>query len=258
MAPSLPPPRSSGAHLSKPRRFFRSGPPTAQSKAVSPHFSQAAHALGRERAYLVAFEHWWIGLWAGEDEYQSLQPHFSAAAEKTAVSLEAEHALAAWKLCPSDFEEEAMTNERLAAQVNAFIWAFNLPGFVELANELLTKDGKLSAFCIEERIFRIAIAGRHTPASIVWHALGYERASLLPGRFGNMLLRAGDVAAAEEKVRSAYAGTSRQDLLDTAKRYCGGSVCEGTLSEAIDFLPEGLAQARQRTLGFLALARPQL
>ena len=34
-------------------------------------------------------------------------------------------------------------SEQLAAQAHAFIWAFNLPGFGELAEELVTEDGKL-------------------------------------------------------------------------------------------------------------------
>ena len=60
--------------------------------------------------------------------------------------------------------------------------------------------------------FRMAITARHTPVSIVWHALGYERACLLPGRMGNMLLRPSEVAAALEQTRRAYAGTSPQEL----------------------------------------------
>jgi hypothetical protein len=206
----------------------------------------------------VAFDHWWLSFLAGEDEYERLLPDFMAAAEKAAMSPESLRALAAWRHRPSDFEEAAAMSEQLAAQAHAFIWAFNLPGFGGLAEELVTEDGKLSGFCTEEHLFQMAITARHTPVSIVWHALGYERAILLPGHFGNMLLHPGEVAGAEEKVRLAYAGTSSQDLLDAAKRYCGQSVYEQTLVDVINFLPDGLAQAKERKLGFLALARPQI
>lgn len=103
----------------------------------------------------------------------------------------------------------------------------------------------------------MAITARHTPVSVVWHALGYERAILLPGHFGNMLLHPGEVAGAKERVRLAYARTSSQYLLDAAKR-CGLSVYEQTLVDVTNSLPDGLAQAKERKLGFLALARPRI
>ena len=34
------------------------------------------------------------------------------------------------------------------------------------------------------------VCARHTPVSILWHALGHQRAGLLPGKFGNLLLSA--------------------------------------------------------------------
>jgi hypothetical protein len=107
----------------------------------------------------------------------------------------------------------------------------------------------------------MAITARHTPVSIVWHALGYERASLLPGRMGNILLSPPEIAdaeEAEERVCRAYVGTSPQDLLGAAKRYCDWSVCDEELRRVIGFLPDGLARAQELHLGFFALARPRI
>jgi hypothetical protein len=103
----------------------------------------------------------------------------------------------------------------------------------------------------------MTIAARHTPFSIVWHALGYERARLLPGQMGDMLLGPDEIAGAQG-TRRAYVGTSPQDLLAAARRYCGSIVDDDTLREVLDFLPDGLARARQLKGGFLALARPQI
>jgi hypothetical protein len=145
-----------------------------------------------------------------------------------------------------------------ASRVNAFIWAFNLPGFDELAREFLVRGGRFAGFPAEERLFRLIIAARHTPVSIVWHALGCEPASLLPGHMGNMLLHPREIAHAQEQAARAYAGTSAHALLDAARRYCSASIYDDTLRDVIGFLPDGLTDARERQSGFLALARPQI
>jgi hypothetical protein len=113
------------------------------------------------------------------------------------LSEQAQRAIAAWRTHPSDFEQEAfITRPEVADQANAFIWAFNLAGFVKLTRRIFIEEGPLAAILVEENFFRMAITARHTPVSIAWQALGYERAWLLPGRMGNMLLRPSEVAAA--------------------------------------------------------------
>jgi hypothetical protein len=104
----------------------------------------------------------------------------------------------------------------------------------------------------------MAICARHTPVGILWHALGHERGSLLPGRMGNLLLHPREIADAREQTRRAYAAASTQDLLDAARRCCSWSVSDDTLREVIGFLPDGLARAAELRRGFLALARPQI
>jgi hypothetical protein len=59
---------------------------------------------------------------------------------------------------------------------------------------------------------------------------------------GNMLLRPDEIAGAQEATRRVYTGTSPQDLLSAARRYCGSSVDDDTLREVLDFLPDGLAR----------------
>src|SRR5262249_19673796 len=159
------------------------------------------------------------------------------AAKKAVLSEESQRVIEAWRQRPADFEQDLTMSEEAAAQVDAFIWAFNLPGFDGLAREFLTQNGKFAGFVSQERWFRMVIAARNAPVSILWHALGYERASLLPGQMGNMLLHPNDVADAKEKVRRAYAGTSSQHLIEVAKRYCGWSVYEDTLRDVLSFLP---------------------
>jgi hypothetical protein len=207
----------------------------------------------------VGVDYWWFGFFVDERIYNLAQPHFAAAAKKTALSRQSRHAIAAWRVNPSDFEQEAfISRPETADQTNAFIRAFNLAGFVELTTDIVTGNGPLTEILNEQSLFRMAITARHTSVSIVWHALGYRRAHLLPGLMGNMLLRPDEVEEALEKARSAYAGTSPQDLLDAARRYCSGSVGDEELRQTLNFLPEGLAAAMQRKSGFLTLACPRI
>jgi hypothetical protein len=206
----------------------------------------------------MSFDHWWIGLFIDASECALLKPYFYEAAKKAILSADSQRAIEAWRHHPADFEQEATITEAAAAEAHAFIWAFNLPGFDALAKEFLTRNGKFTEFVSEARSSRIVMASRHTPVSILWHALGYERASLLPGQMGNMLLHPNDVTAANEKIHLAFAGTSPQDLIDRAKRYCGLSVSGDTIQDILSFLPDALSHARKFRLGFLALARPQI
>jgi hypothetical protein len=210
----------------------------------------------------MGFHHWWWGFFTDENEYTRLLPYFTEAAKKAVLSPKSQQAFDAWRRRPSDFEQDALTEET-AAQINAFIWAFNLPGFNELAYDLLAVRSRTpgfdAGFDIEARFFRWASTAKNTPVSIIWHALGYERASLLPGRMGNMLLHPREIADAKERVCRAYAGTSPQNLLDAAKCYCDRDVSDERLRhDVISFLPDGLARAEELRLGFLALARPQI
>jgi hypothetical protein len=207
----------------------------------------------------VGVDYWWFGFFVDERMYNLVQPHFAAAAAKTTLSPESRHAIAAWRVNPSDFEQEGfISRPETADQTNAFIRAFNLAGFVELTTDIVTGNGPVTEILNERSRFRMAITPRHTSVSIVWHALGYRRASLLPGLMGNVLLRPDEVEQALETARSAYAGTSPQDLLDAARRYCSGSVGDDALRETLNFLPDGLDAAMRWKSGFLTLACPRI
>jgi hypothetical protein len=207
----------------------------------------------------VSFDHWWIGLFVDEAACQRFKPDFEAAAEKAVLSPQSQQAIAAWQNRPSDFEQgAALSGAETEGEPSAFIWAFNLPGFDELAKQFFVQDGKFADYLIEEHFFRMATCARHTPVSILWHALGHERGSLLPGRMGNLLLHPREIEDASEKTRRAFAAASPPDLLDAARRYCSWSVSDDTLRDVIGFLPDGLARAAELQRGFLALARPQI
>jgi len=179
----------------------------------------------RRQGYQVSFDHWWIGLFVDEAGYERLKPAFAAAAEQAVLSPQSEQAMAAWRKHPSDFDQGAAPRSPEAEdEPHRFIWAFNLPGFVELAAQLFVNGGKFTEFLVEEEFFQMAICGRRTPVSFLWQALGYQRASLLPGRMGNLLLHPREIEDAREKTRRAYAGASPRDLLDAARRYCSWDV----------------------------------
>jgi hypothetical protein len=207
----------------------------------------------------MSFDHWWAGFFIDESAYERLIPNFAEAAKKAVLSPASQQALAACRSRPSDFDENASASRPATATLaNTFIFAFNLPGFDEFAEQLLVQGGRLVEFAGEKNFFRMAMTARHTPVSILWQALCAERAGLLPGRMGNLLLHPSEVSQAQEQTRRAFAGTSPPRLLDAARRYCGSSVDDEALRQVLDFLPEGLMRAIEFRTGFLAVARPQI
>lgn len=203
----------------------------------------------------MSFDHWWMGFFVEESEHAWLAAEFASAAEQAMLDA-SEEALAAWRRSPGMFDQDAAMGDALAAEANRFIAAFNLPGFDALAARFATEGGY--AEFAERRFFRWVMAAQHTPVSILWRALGPERVDALPGRMGNMLIHPRDIAEAERVAHKAYEGAAPERLLDAARRYCGWSVADDQLREIIGFLPDGLAEARQRGQGLLALARAQI
>jgi hypothetical protein len=206
----------------------------------------------------MSFAHWWIAISIDEDDYKLIEPHFAAASEKALLSNEARQAIEAWRSSSTRFDQDNATSKAAASLANAFIGAFNLPGFDELAEQFLAGDGRFVDFLNEERVLKMTIAARHTPVSILWRALGYDSAIRLPGRMGNMILHPGQIVAAEEEMRSAYSETNPEALLPAAKRYCDHSVDDESLREILSFLPNSLARARALGRGLLTLARAQI
>jgi hypothetical protein len=205
----------------------------------------------------MSFDHWWISVFVDAAEYEAFEPAF-AAAQKAAASSEATRILNAWRDRSFDSELDVATNEQIAKRIDAFIQAFNLPGFAELARDICTQDGRFASFDLERHGFRMVIAARYTPVSVLWYALGYERAGLLPGQLGNLLLHPRETDSALRNTERAFAGTSSDGLLESGRRYCGHSVSDESLREILDFLPTALAQANERKQGLLALARAQI
>jgi hypothetical protein len=206
----------------------------------------------------VSFGHWWIGYFIDQSGYEKIAPEFAAATARAVLPEQSQRALQAWRRGPSVFEQDLEMSEQTASQIHAYIWAFNLPGFDWLAEQLLTKGGSLNTLVDYDHVHQMIITSAHTPVSILWHALGAERASELPGQMGNLLLRADEIDEALAKVRRAYTGVSQDDLLDRARRYCSWRVEDDDLQEVFGFLPNGLARARELGRGFFSVARPQI
>src|SRR5450631_3961356 len=132
----------------------------------------------------MSFDHWWIGLFVDEAGYERLKPAFAAAAEQAVLSPQSEQAIAAWRKHPSDFDQGAAPRSPEAEdEPHRFIWAFNLPGFVELAGQFIVSGGTFTEFLVEEEFFQMATCARRTPVGILWQALGYQRAACFPARW---------------------------------------------------------------------------
>lgn len=207
----------------------------------------------------MSVSYWWIGFFVDEAMHARIKPHFDAATANSALSREAQEAIAAWCDRPSGYEETAPSPTREKAdRTNAFLRAFNLSGFVALARQLLAQDGALADLLREQKLFRMASTARHPPVSMVWHVLGFERAKGLPGQMGNMLLSPAEVEGALDATRRAFEGPPPDHLLAVARRYCGVSVNDESLREALTFQPDGLAAALEWNEGFFALTCPRI
>src|SRR5262249_2659237 len=138
-----------------------------------PH--RAAHAPRLEPAPALSggpmsFDHWWFGVLLEPADHARIAPGFAAALEEAVLSPQAKRALDAWRPRTADFTR-AGQSARHVEVVNAFIWAFNLPGFEEFAEEVFTDDALRVDLLDEQKLFRFAMIPRNTPVSIVWHAL---------------------------------------------------------------------------------------
>jgi hypothetical protein len=80
----------------------------------------------------------------------------------------------------------------------------------------------------------------------------------LPGQMGNMLLSPAEVEPALEATRRAFEVPPADHLLAVARRYCGLSVNDESLREALTFQPDGLAAAFEWNEGFFALTCPRI
>jgi hypothetical protein len=201
----------------------------------------------------MAVSHWWFGFLIDQAEHDDLSPGFLAAAENAVTTPEAKAVLSSWMRRPSDFDEPGP-----GEQANDFIRAYNLSGFDEFAFRFVGGEGDCVRFLDDGHLFRFVTTRQVTPMSVVWQVLGPERALMLPGRMGNLLLSPADVPECHDQVSEAYAGLTIDVLFERALRYCAPSVFnEESLREAITFLPDGLRQARDAGKGFLSLARTE-
>jgi hypothetical protein len=151
----------------------------------------------------MSVSHWWVGFLIDEAEHERVLVRFQEAADKAVANPAADSILEAWKRRPSDFDHgDSYGSIADGERINAFISAFNVPAFRELGLEFF--KGELRDHIAEQRFFRFVSVRRCTPVSIVWQVLGPERALLLPGNLGNLLLRAAEVPSAVEKVEQAY------------------------------------------------------
>jgi hypothetical protein len=206
----------------------------------------------------MSVSHWWVSFLIDETEYAGFLPPFKTALTAP-VPEEGPRGIDLWRADPASFESLAFLRGVKNEHVNDFLWAFNLPGFGEFSKELFFRGGPFSSYLREERLFRFVSIARNPPVAVLWHALGYERARLLPGTMGNLLLAPGDVADAASAVSRAYDGTSAEELLVRGVRFCEADIhSPEQVKNAITHLPELLARASDERKGVLTFARSEL
>lgn len=116
----------------------------------------------------------------------------------------------------------------------------------------------MANFLNAETCYRFISVRRCTPGALLWHAIGCERASRMPGIFGNVFLTAGQVADALKQAEAALAGLVLEDALARGCALAGHSNDRPLGREVIGHLPDGLRRALELRKGFMAIGLAQL
>jgi hypothetical protein len=141
--------------------------------------------------------------------------------------------------------------ERHGELYNQFLAFFDVPGYVELAAQLA---GSLT----EETCFRWMSAAGCAPVAVLWHGLGLQRATALPGRKGNLFVKGSEVATAMSQVDRAMSGISMDEVIRKGDELGGSRSRIEEVRNIVTHLPDGLRRANESGMGFFAIARPQL
>lgn len=207
----------------------------------------------------MSFSYWWFSCFLSDSDHQRLLPLVSEAERKTVLQPETETVLAFWRSHPERFEESWMLSvyrdirRQQSIWYDKFIATFNLPGYIEFGEAIVSEE-----FLSKETCFRFIITRRCPPVAVLWHALKYERAVLLPGTMGNLFLSADQIADALTQTNYALRDLNLNEAIERGMRFAGHSNNTENISEIITHLPQGLLHALEIGMGFMAVARPQI
>ena len=183
-----------------------------------------------------------------------IHPLFNEALKTSYLSPESQSTLEKWHLDPQCVVHRELSKGGWnTLDVNAFIWAFSLEGFLEFAIKLyaMTEEGILP---LDDRNnFAFYMFSRCSPVSILYFALGPERAALLPGFMGNMLLSPKEVSQALHSVNVVFENFDIDQGVKKALQYYGsGHTSASAIREILETLPIGLKLAKERQCYFLS------
>lgn len=205
----------------------------------------------------MSFDHLWFSCLLDTADEQRFQPLFALAEKQTVITPEIEETLRYWQEFPERFStrwsDSVSIEERKqhGEWYNRFVWAFNLPAYTDLGEEV-------AGFLSEETCFRYISISRCSPGAILWHAIGHERGLALPGTMGNMFFSAQHVAIALAQTDNAMKGLELGEAIQRGLELAGHSNDETDIIDVITHIPEGLRRAQEERKGFMAIARPQL
>jgi hypothetical protein len=201
----------------------------------------------------LGVDYWWFGFLIAEDDHAKLLAPFEAACREAQRS-RALHvpAIDAWRANPETFEDGVRTDNHA---VNAFQAAFLSPGFEALMRSLVMKGGALTDLALEEVVFRFTRISRSPPVSVLWHALGFDRARALPGHMGNLLVHPRDAARISNEIDAVYRGLDLEAAVERGYRFCSGSESStDPIRDVVTLLPDGLRRAAETAKGFFAIS----
>ncbi|WP_445370183.1 hypothetical protein ACH518_11570 [Methylomonas sp. HW2-6] len=205
----------------------------------------------------MSFDFWWLARFVDEDEVGSVSISFATAMAAGGPSAAGLVAIRRWiqnepcTAAQSYMSLPPSVKQAFGGWYKDFIWAFNLPGFQVFGEEVASQ-------LTEDNCCRFISIRRCSPAAVLWQALGYERASRLPGIYGNLFIPASDVATALRVVKESYAGLDLDQATARAHAWIADSNSLEQIREVIELLPVALTEAAQRGKGLLVVGRPQI
>lgn len=205
----------------------------------------------------MSFDFWWVLGFVKPEEDGLLRPYFDRALGDAEFNDKANAIFRKWRADP----DCVMFSKDTYDDYVAFCYAFLPP---DLGIHVVG-TGDCTFDVGEDSVFKFLIFGGHSPCSLLWGVLGADRAAILPGVRGNLLLRPDEVGPALDAVEQAFSGLPDDaELLKQACDFLGykrGRLADhesATILEILRALPETLAEAKGRNVGVFAVGMTQL
>jgi hypothetical protein len=195
----------------------------------------------------MSISQWWMHTLVPDDAFETVRSAFEQAREHEVLPAlpalnELEAAVAQ--------NAHARSPEGLALIVR-YHASFNLQAYADVGRRLF--QGDFGFEVTAESTAGFVTTRNITPVSILYFAVGYEKARPLPGQFGNALIPYGQLDHIKEQfARTFY---DRERCIDRASMLYSldHSPCKEDATDIVDAWPNAIRRAKERRAGLLSI-----